>query len=462
MKKNIPAIVPVITLLFYCCTYGTELNRSLESAGSNRAELEAVLSHYRTADPNPYKLRAAEYLIENLPAHYSYAGTKIYDYYGYAARILADTALTPEQQRDSLLAITDSNYSDLPLHTIPDAEIITADYLINNIERSYGRWTTCPWSGHITFDEYLEWLLPYKAVELQELDSWRDTLLAHFGYGLNHPIKNDVEYNTTAGVADMLRNEAQTKMQRYGLYTRAGLPLLSAHLLPRQTFGNIPDYALIAVLLMRSAGIPAVLDETPVGSRYTAATRWFVILSDRGKEETSEWDLSTMIGGGFFPYERGPKVYRNSYAINKERQRYMERSRYRYPFELGKKDVTKQYFLTSDLQLPIDRAARRQLRDKYVYIASAVRVDDNADQTSAGSRPEPYGWQIVDLGVIKCGKACFRDMGREVLYMALGYDGDKLIPISSSFILHKDGAIEYISSDTINSPLLDRWKNNAL
>ena len=356
MKKNIPAIVPVITLLFYCCTYGTELNRSLESAGSNRAELEAVLSHYRTADPNPYKLRAAEYLIENLPAHYSYAGTKIYDYYGYAARILADTALTPEQQRDSLLAITDSNYSDLPLHTIPDAEIITADYLINNIERSYGRWTTCPWSGHITFDEYLEWLLPYKAVELQELDSWRDTLLAHFGYGLNHPIKNDVEYNTTAGVADMLRNEAQTKMQRYGLYTRAGLPLLSAHLLPRQTFGNIPDYALIAVLLMRSAGIPAVLDETPVGSRYTAATRWFVILSDRGMEETSEWDLSTMIGGGFFPYERGPKVYRNSYAINKERQRYMERSRYRYPFELGKKDVTKQYFLTSDLQLPIDRA----------------------------------------------------------------------------------------------------------
>lgn len=99
MKKHIPAIVPVITLLFYCCTYSTELNRSLESVGSNRAELEAVLSHYRTADPNPYKLRAAEYLIENLPAHYSYAGTKIYDYYGYAARILADTALTPEQQR---------------------------------------------------------------------------------------------------------------------------------------------------------------------------------------------------------------------------------------------------------------------------------------------------------------------------------------------------------------------------
>ena len=187
MKKHIPAILLVITLLFCCCTYSTELNSGLESAGSNRAELEAVLSHYRTADPNPYKLRAAEYLIENLPAHYSYADTGIYDYYGYAARILADTALTPEQQRDSLLAITDSKYSDLPFHTIPDAEIITA-----------------------------------------------------------------------------------------------------------------------------------VLDETPVGSRNTAA-RWFVILSDRGIEETSEWDLSTMICGGFFPYERGPKVYRNYTRGNNER-----------------------------------------------------------------------------------------------------------------------------------------------
>ncbi len=452
IQKGNVGIITILVLGATCfmgCSGHQRLDYALSSAGANRSELESVIEHYRTTDPNPEKLRAAEFLIENMPGHYSYAGTEIYEYYDYAARILADTALTPEQQRDSLLFITNAKYADLPNYTIPDTQIITADFLIDNIDKSYAQWTACPWASQVTFDEYLEWMLPYKAVELQELDAWRDSVLNHFNYGYTHPIKNDVEYNTTMGVADMLRNECQEKMHRYGLYDRAGLPLLSAYLLPRQTFGDIPDYALVATLLMRSAGIPAVLDETPVGSRGTAAVRWYVTIDDRGMEQPSEWDLSTMIGGGFFPYERGPKVYRNTYAINPERWEYRQEAKYQYPFDLGKKDMTSQYFLTSDLKLPVERSVRRQLRDNYVYIASAVRNEDSP-------------WQIVDFGKIKRGKACFHDMGREVLYMAMGYDGEKLMPITAPFILHKDGTIEYIQADSMQSASLDRWKNNAL
>ncbi len=449
MKRFGYIMLIAVSAIFIGCGNRSCLDEVLDSAGSNRSELEAVLNHYRSIDPNPDKLRTAEFLIENMPAHYSYAGNEIYQYYDYAARILANKELTPEQQRDSLLAITDQKYRDLPNHTIPDAQIITADFLIDNIDKSYAQWTACPWASQVTFDEYLEWMLPYKAVELQELDAWRDSVLNHFNYGYTHPIKNDVEYNTTMGVADMLRNECQEKMQRHGLYDRAGLPLLSAYLLPRQTYGDIPDYALMAVLLMRSAGIPAVLDQTPVGSRYTAAAKWFVILSDKGDELASEWDLSTQIGWGFFPYERGPKVYRNTYAINKERQKYKEQAKYQYPFDLGKRDITSKHFLTSDLSIPIDKAVRKRLKDKYVYIASAVRSEEQP-------------WQIVDFGVLKHGKAIFHDMGREVLYQLQGYDGDGLIPISRPFILHKDCSIEYVDSDTLSSEYLNKWKNNAL
>ena len=441
--------LPLFVAICSGCGQGKDLNRALQFANSNRSELETVLNHYRTVDNNPQKLRAAEFLIKNMPAHYSYAGSEIYEYYEYAAQVLANKSLTPEQQRDSLLAITDQKYRDLPNHTVSDAQVIKADFLIDNIDKSYTQWTTCPWASQVTFDEYLEWMLPYKAIELQELDHWRDTLLAHFGTGLEHPIKNDVEYNTTMGVADMIRNDAYNGLHRYGLYTRAGLPLLSAYLLAHQTYGDIPDYALTAVLCFRSAGIPAVLDETPVGSRGTAATRWFVIISDRGEELTSEWDLSTQIGWGFFPYERGPKVYRNTYAINKERLKYKEQAKYQYPFDLGKKDITSKYFLTSDLSIPIDNAVRKRLKDKYVYIASAVRSEE-----------EP--WQIIDFGVLKHGKAIFHDMGREVLYTVMGYDGNTLIQITNPFILHKDENIEYVNADTISSSSLDKWKNNAL
>ena len=439
----------LMTALTVGCKKHSPLADVLDSAGSNRSELEAVLDHYRTGDINPQKLRAAEFLIENMPAHYSYAGREIYDYYEYADGILADKSLSPEQQRDSLLSITDLKYRDLPGHIVPDARIIKADYLIRNIDTSYDRWVNCDWARQITFDEYLEWLLPYKATELQELDAWRDTLLAHFGKGLENPIKNDVEYNTTMATADMLRNDAYHGLNRYGLYTRAGLPLLNAHLQAAQTYGDIPDYAMTAVLVFRSAGVPAVLDETPVGSRGTAATKWYTIISDRGEELNSEWDFATMIGGSFFPYERGPKVYRNTYAINPERQEYRQKAKYQYPFELGKKDVTSQYFLTSDLAIPIEKGILKHVKDKYVYIASAVRSEEKP-------------WQIVDLGVMKHGKAMFHDMGREVLYQIQGFDGNGLIPISEPFILHKDRSIEYVSADTLNSPKLDKWKNNTL
>ena len=449
MKKLDLSALLLTAALTVGCKDISPIAEVLDSAGSNRSELEAVLDHYKTKDANPQKLLAAEFLIKNMPAHYSYAGNEIYEYYDYAARILANKSLSPEQQRDSLLFITDLKYRDLPGQIVSDAQIIKADYLISNIDTSYDRWVNCDWASQITFDEYLEWLLPYKAIELQEMDAWRDTLLAHFGKGLEHPIKNDVEYNTAIGIADMLRNDAYNGLKRYGLYTRAGLPLLSAHLQATQTYGNIPDYALTAVLVMRSAGVPAVLDETPVGSRGTAAAKWFVIMSDRGEELTSEWDFSTQIGGSFFPYERGPKVYRNTYAINPERWEYRQKAKYQYPFELGKKDVTSKYFLTSDLAIPIEKGVLKHVKDKYVYIASAVRNDEKP-------------WQIVDFGVMKHGKANFHDMGREVLYQVQGYDGNTLIPISEPFILHKDRSIEYVSSDTLNSPHLDKWKNNSI
>ncbi len=449
MKKFCFVLLGAVIALFCTCYKRSDLSTALYYAYDNKEELENALRHYMFEDPNPEKLAAAQFLIENMPGHYSYSSSEIYSYYAYADSILADTSLTPEQQRDSLLAKTDSRFVAMPFLKTRDIEIVKADYLIDNIDKSYAQWKTCPWASHLSFEDYLEWLLPYKAVEFQELDAWRDTMLVCFGTCLEHPVKNDVEYNTTLGVAEMIRNEAYHVLNRHGLYTRAGLPLLTAHLQVSQTFGDIPDYALTAVLAFRAAGVPAVLDETPVGSRYTAATKWYVILSDRGEELTSEWDLATMIGGGFFPDERGPKVYRNTYVINKERLDYLRYAKFCYPFELGKKDVTSKYFLTSDLEIPIDIVPRMQLNDMYVLIASAVRDDMNP-------------WRIVDFGTMKRGKACFHDMGREVLYRVMGYEGNRLINLSEPFILHKDGSLEYINADTINSVHLDKWKNNAL
>lgn len=445
-----------LLILISSCNGGSLLNQSLNSAGNNRPELEKVLDHYKD---DAEKLLAAKFLIENMLAHYSYKDhDAIIRYYEFAESVLASD-MTPEKQRDTLLFVTDSFYRDLPKQTVPDAQIITSEFLIHTIDLAYNQWKTCPWAVQVTFDDFLEYLLPYKATELQELDYWRDSLYYHFSDGLNNLIPNDVEYNTTMGIADMIRNEVLNKINRHGLYTRSGLPLLNSYLLPRQTFGNIPDYVLLSVLTFRSTGIPVVQDETPVGSRYEAAAKWFVIMGDNGEKSWSEWDLSTTIGSGFFPYERGPKVFRNTYAINPDRFEYMRKTKYLFPFELGKKDITDQYFRTSDISVPINKSQRKTLKDKYVYIASAIRQKDlKTDSVIAGT----HDWAIVDFGSMKHGNAQFKKMGREVLYQVLGYDGKELKEIAEPFILHKDGMIEYILSDTVSSKNLDKWRNNPL
>ena len=405
-------LLTVTTALLAGCTTRSTMESALNQAGSNRTELEAVLNHYRDTDINPQKLRAAEFLIENMPAHYSDAGGR----------------------------------------TVPDAQVIRSDYLIENIDKTYDQWKNTPWSTHLVFDEYLEWLLPYKMAQLQELDHWRDTLYARYGVPCLEQrslFKNDAEYLNVVEVADGLRDYTNKLIKRHIVAKSTGISLLHDFIHGRPVSGTASDYSLMLALTLRSLGIPVVLDETPVGPRGNASTQWVVILSDRGDQLATEWDFKTKIGEGFFPYERGPKVYRNTYSINREREEYLSKSKYKYPFEVNRRDVTRQYFLTSNLSLPVDNAVKKHLKDKYVYIASAVRKDGNP-------------WQIVDFGKIKGGKACFNDMGREVLYTIMGYDGTGLIEITDPFILHKDGSVEYISADTISSASLDKWKNCAL
>jgi hypothetical protein len=51
--------------------YSPEINAVLFMAGDNRPELEQVLKHYSQKPEDSLKLRAAEFLIVNMPGKYS-------------------------------------------------------------------------------------------------------------------------------------------------------------------------------------------------------------------------------------------------------------------------------------------------------------------------------------------------------------------------------------------------------
>ena len=414
------------------------LEYALRAAGKNHTQLESVLSHYQD---DPEKLAAAEFLIENMPAHFSYQGDQVLDYYRLADQIISSD-LTPVQQRDSLLSLSDHQFLGMDRRTTPDVRIVTADFLIRNIDQAFDLWKQREWASHITFDEFCEYLLPYKAVELQQLDAWRDSLALHFGPAIDNMVRDDDQYGTVYYTVDAVRNYILDTVHPVGLFNRSGYPLLSADLLHRQTFGRCSDYVNLGVLTYRSLGIPVVIDETPYWGRYRAGHSWYTLLTDRGEHLPSEWDISSMPGGAFFEDKRISKVYRNTFAINRERARYRNTSDFRFPFSLCQTDVTDEYFRTSDIDIELLQSAR--LSEPYAYIA-----------TFTGHGQD---WSIVDFGEVRRGHVTFSNMGRNVLYIVMGYDGKELTPQSLPFILTRTGEISFIEHSSEKEPVTIRRK----
>lgn len=423
-------------LLPVSCRNDRMLREAYRQAGDNRIELETVLEHYRTADADAEKYVAARFLIENMPPHYSYKGDEILQYYEFALDILLSD-LTPEQQKDTLIWYSDNIIPFAGRMVVQDLKIIKSDFLIENIDKAFTEWRSNPWSHHVGFEDFCEWILPYKITEYQNLDHWRDTLQTYYSDAIQNMIPDDEEYNTCFKTLDFVRNEILAKVKPYGVYTDAGYPLLSASLLPHQTFGRCADYVNLGVLTYRSLGLPAIIDETPYWGRYRAGHEWYVILGDRGQELPAEWDLGSVPGWQFFPFQRIPKVYRNTYSMNRDRVRYRNRSAYRYDFNVCQQDVTEKYMKPVDIEIPIKKdiniGKRIRLAEEYAYIAVFSGRDTD--------------WSIVDFGHVSHGKARFTKIGTDILYIALGYDGSQLVPVSSPFVVEKDGSIRYIHTN---------------
>ena len=431
--KKLLSLVLIILLFAGCSDENRLLRDALKAAGENRVELETVLNHYKTIDNDPQKLAAAKYLIANMPAHYSYRDTAaINSYYRKALEILG-TGPSPDWQRDTLHQISETQFFGLQQDVISDVKIMKSDYLIKSIDHAFNQWRTRPWAKHLTYEQFRDWILPYKVTDLQSLDAWRDTLSAHYSDSLKKVPPTDVERNSIYGAIEIVRNEIHTKQSDIGLRviweTPGSIPMLSASTWVRMTYGNCMDYVTMGTAVFRSLGLPSIVDMIPMWGRNSDGHSWYVFPSDRGKEETTINALIMPAGQQFYAYERIPKIYRMSYSINKERYKYSKKAKYVYPFELCVCDVTDHYNLTSDIDIDIFKGIR--LKDTYVYIAMFSLSSD--DQ-----------WSILDFGKIKRGKAHFKNMGRNMMYIVMGYNGRSIVPISLPFILHKNGNVEYL------------------
>jgi len=160
-------------LLFICdFTFANDFNNNLINSGKNRTELDKVLEYYKKKPEDRLKLKAAQFLIENMDAH-SFFQSKSLDSYFSAL----DTIFKLNRSIDPINKQQDSLLKTLPeldfIHEIemPDLKYVSANFLIENIDKSFEAWKS-PWARNLSFENFCEYLLPYRVVDEKPV-SWR-------------------------------------------------------------------------------------------------------------------------------------------------------------------------------------------------------------------------------------------------------------------------------------------------
>lgn len=87
MKKLI--LFLVLGVLLSCqSTDNRRLEKTLDLAQSNRGELEKVIQYYSQNEADSLKLKAARFLIMNMPGHYSFIGRNYENYCKASEKII--------------------------------------------------------------------------------------------------------------------------------------------------------------------------------------------------------------------------------------------------------------------------------------------------------------------------------------------------------------------------------------
>ena len=173
MKKSAIKNSFLLILFFAClfsCSKKSKLEQALELASENRIEIEKVLAHYKH---EPLKLKAAKFLIENMDAYSFNTSPESDAYYKTMDSIFSLNkpidAISHEQ--DSLLARLKKPNSN-NLEYIPDLQCLSSEFLIDNIDRAFEAWKS-PFAKNMSFDDFCEYLLPYKMNVDDYPDFWR-------------------------------------------------------------------------------------------------------------------------------------------------------------------------------------------------------------------------------------------------------------------------------------------------
>ncbi len=402
---------------------------ALDSAKQNKKELLKVISHYRKNPKDSLKLRAAYFLIANMPGH-SYVKTKLVDTSGN----VVDFNILDYPDYNAMRNARDSlkkkiGEFDWKRDTIIyDLYAITSDYLIKNIDLAFEAWNY-PWSKILNFKEFCEYVLPYRGSN-EPLENWREYFMKKY-----KPVVDSIKNcKDPSKVAAIINNDLKKWFKfdaRY--YFHPEDQGLSSML--KYKMGRCEDMTNLAIYAMRSIGVPVMSDYVPYWPNTGNNHAWNATLDANKK-------VVIFMGaednpGEYKLHNKKAKVYRKTFAHQKNALVHIAPSYEKIPAWLGFDryiDVTKDYTPVTDVNIKLTETKPDSVNFAYLSVFNDAE------------------WRAIHWGKITDDtSATFTDMGKDIVYMPTYYtQKSKLIPAGYPFLLDTLNNIHYFIPDTNN------------
>lgn len=429
MNKTISLLFVILSLLFCSCNQKKNVDFALQRAGDNRQELKKVIDHYSQSNSDSLKLKATYFLIVNMYGIHYYQGKLIDDYYKFFNIAKKQKSKRKTISFTDLREIGDSisqvhgQFSFNRVEKLYDLQQITADYLIKNIDIAFKVWNEQPWGKYFSFDQFCEYILPYRVADENPFDYNRTEVYAMYKSIIDSVCVANVN-ETGACIA------INNKLKKEGWLWTDGiemLPHFGAKTLLENRVGVCREYADIATYTMRAAGIPVAIDFTPQWPHRNMGHTWNVLLTRDGKS-IPFMGVESNPGVPHKADHKMAKVYRNTFAIQPQSLAIIAMKNDILPPLFHNPrfyDVSDEYFEATDVTIPIKNS---QIKDAFAYIC----VFDNRN------------WIPIHWGRINYDSVTFTRMGRDIVYLPAFYTKNGLSPFGCPFLLTKEGRVNFL------------------
>lgn len=393
-------------------TYPGGVETVLKKSGKNRAELEKFLMYCRHSR-DPLKWDAACFLIRNMDIHYS----EVYHWVDEKNNKIEYNELSYSNFSQAIKAFENlsSEVKMKPvISKVYDMHVIKADYLIKNLELALSAWES-PLGRHLSFDEFCEYLLPYRNIT-EALEDWRLVYRQTFSPKNKESGKTQVKEAT-----NLLNNRLTGYFVSSFSYEdkRSPVSFISPSQMLFRKRGHCEDMVNFTLFAFKSQGIPCRIDMVPYHGTSTGRHYWNVAVDKQHRIIPFEGSNNTV---DKFMLKREPsKVISITYAkqpdalaslIPKEEipENYLQNANFI--------DVTNQYWPVQDMKVQLNRTDNKQVA--YVAVLNGLT------------------WRPAYWGKIENNWVVFPKMACGVVYLPMIYNQGELFPAAYPVILFPD------------------------